>query len=248
MHAETNPAGTTMQYVRHRNHPRGTPPRRNKRQHGPPSELAFPATEPWPEPVTGKVLLDHLEQLVRRFVILPGSAPPALALWIVHTYAFRFRDVSTYLGIESPEKRCGKTTLLTVLLELVHRPSSRPTSAPPPSSASSPRPRPTLLIDEADTLLQGNDELRGILNSGYTRRTAFVVRVANALRSPLSPAQPAANPPQPTPPPSPFAGTQARPFLQLVSQGHGRHRPPARNPGRPLHHHPDATQRPRGTL
>jgi hypothetical protein len=39
--------------------------------------------------------------------------------------------------------------------------------------------RPTLLIDEADTFLRGNDELRGILNSGYTRKTAYVVRVAN---------------------------------------------------------------------
>ena len=39
--------------------------------------------------------------------------------------------------------------------------------------------RPTLLIDEADTFLQGNDELRGILNSGNSRKTAFVVRVAN---------------------------------------------------------------------
>ena len=38
--------------------------------------------------------------------------------------------------------------------------------------------QPTLLIDEADTFLQGNDELRGILNSGYTRKTAYVVRVA----------------------------------------------------------------------
>src|SRR5205085_10333839 len=33
------------------------------------------------------------------------------------------------------------------------------------------------LIDEADTFLQGNDELRGILNSGYSRRSAWVLRV-----------------------------------------------------------------------
>jgi hypothetical protein len=39
--------------------------------------------------------------------------------------------------------------------------------------------RPTLLIDEADTFLQGNDELRGILNAGYKKKTAFVVRVTN---------------------------------------------------------------------
>jgi len=30
-----------------------------------------------------------------------------VALWIMHTYAFQLRDVSTYVGIESPEKRCG---------------------------------------------------------------------------------------------------------------------------------------------
>src|SRR5438046_10577369 len=42
--------------------------------------------------------------------------------------------------------------------------------------------QPTLLIDEADTFLQGNDELRGILNSGYTRKTAFVVRLAGRRR------------------------------------------------------------------
>jgi len=32
------------------------------------------------------------------------------------------------------------------------------------------------LIDEGDTFLNGNDQLRGILNSGYTRKTAFVLR------------------------------------------------------------------------
>jgi hypothetical protein len=34
------------------------------------------------------------------------------------------------------------------------------------------------MIDEADTALHRNDELRGILNSGYKRKTAYVVRVA----------------------------------------------------------------------
>jgi putative DNA primase/helicase len=39
--------------------------------------------------------------------------------------------------------------------------------------------QPTLLIDEADTFLNGRDELRGILNAGYTREGAYVVRVTN---------------------------------------------------------------------
>src|SRR4029450_13608482 len=33
-----------------------------------------------------------------------------------------------------------------------------------------------MLIDEADTFLPGNEELRGLLNAGYRRPTAYVVR------------------------------------------------------------------------
>jgi putative DNA primase/helicase len=165
----------------------------------PQSALEFPEAEPWPEPVAGQVLLDALERLLRRFVVLPEPAPPTLALWILHTYAFQFRDVSTYLGLESPEKRCGKTTLLTILLELVNRPVVAANISSPAFFRLIEETRPTLLIDEADTLLQGNDELRGILNSGYTRRTAYVVRVANqSPASPLSLAQPATNLAQPS--------------------------------------------------
>src|SRR5262249_24451295 len=36
--------------------------------------------------------------------------------------------------------------------------------------------RPTLLVDEADTFLSGNDELRGIINSGH-RRGGSVLRI-----------------------------------------------------------------------
>src|SRR6202011_5788535 len=36
--------------------------------------------------------------------------------------------------------------------------------------------RPTLLLDEADTWLRENEELRGILNGGHSRKTACVIR------------------------------------------------------------------------
>jgi putative DNA primase/helicase len=35
---------------------------------------------------------------------------------------------------------------------------------------------PTLLVDEADSFARGNEELRGILNSGHARATAYVIR------------------------------------------------------------------------
>jgi hypothetical protein len=134
-------------------------------------------TEPWAEPVEGRVLLDALAGTMRRFLVLPKWAPEALALWIVHTYGFGLRDVTAYLGIESPEKRCGKTTLLGLLNKLVNRPIAAANISSPAFFRVIEEARPTLLIDEADTFLSGNDELRGILNSGYTRNTAYVVRV-----------------------------------------------------------------------
>ena len=36
--------------------------------------------------------------------------------------------------------------------------------------------RPTLLLDEADTVLPRNDELCGLFNSGHTRSAAVVIR------------------------------------------------------------------------
>src|SRR6185436_17453226 len=135
--------------------------------------------EPWPEPVDGPALLDELEQVMTRHVVLPPFGAETAALWVLHTYAFQLRDVSTYLGIESPEKRCGKTTLLSVLSELSNRAVALANISSPAVYRAIEEKEPTLLIDEADTFLQGNDELRGILNSGYTRKTAFVVRVSS---------------------------------------------------------------------
>ena len=137
--------------------------------------------EAWPEVVDGAALLDELRNVMRRYVVLPSMAAEALAAWVVHTYAFELRSVSTYIGIGSPEKRCGKTTLLSVLSDLVNRPVVASNISPPALFRVIEEARPTLLIDEGDTFLQGNDELKGILNSGYTRKTAYVVRVANKI-------------------------------------------------------------------
>src|SRR5437773_50973 len=134
------------------------------------SSLNLPAVIPWPEPVDGKLLLDILAAIFTRFVILPKWAAETLALWTLHTYAFQLRDVSTYLGIESPLKRCGKTTLLQLLNELAHRAIASANISPPAFFRVIEELSPTLLIDEADTFLPGNEQLRGILNSGYSQK------------------------------------------------------------------------------
>ncbi len=75
-------------------------------------------------------LLYDLTSILMRFVVLPPYAAETLALWILHTYAFDLRDISTYIGIESPGKGCGKTTLLRVLGKLVRKPVSTANVSP----------------------------------------------------------------------------------------------------------------------
>ena len=142
----------------------------------PSTPLHIRDVEPWPEPVEGKALLDDLAQTFTRFVILPKWAAEALALWTLHTYGFQLRDVSTYIGIESPLKRCGKTTLLELLGELACRAVSSANISPPAFFRVIEEFCPTLLIDEADTFLPGNDQLKGIFNSGYKKKNSFVLR------------------------------------------------------------------------
>lgn len=141
--------------------------------------LALEDPEPAPGPVDGAVLLDAIAATLRRFVAMADESVSAVALWILHTYALEAFFVSPILAITSPEKRCGKTTLLTVLsaLSLKALPSSNCTSSVLFRAVE--KFRPTLLIDEADTFLLGktaDPELRGIINSGHTRMTAYVLR------------------------------------------------------------------------
>ena len=137
---------------------------------------------PWPEPVEGKKLLDDLETEMKRYAVLGPWAAETLALWVVHTFAWQLRHVATYIGLESPEKRCGKTTLLTVLCEFVNRPVVASNISSPAFFRVIEEKAPTLLIDEADTVLNRNQELKGILNSGYKKKTAYVIRMTPKLK------------------------------------------------------------------
>jgi hypothetical protein len=122
--------------------------------------------------------------MISLFVVLPKWAVETLALWILHTYAFKLRDISTYIGLESPEHRCGKTTLVTVLTKLASRCLTSNNISAPALFRAIQEYQPTLIIDEADTFLPGNEELRGILNAGYRRDTAYVVRIAQVTPAP----------------------------------------------------------------
>lgn len=132
--------------------------------------------EPWPEAVDGEVLLVDLTETFNRFLALPDGAAVGLALWAVHAHAHDASPVSPVLAVTSPEKRCGKTTLLELLSALVPRPLPASNLTPAVVFRAVEKWHPTLLVDEADTFLRRGDELRGVLNSGHRRSLAFVPR------------------------------------------------------------------------
>jgi putative DNA primase/helicase len=115
--------------------------------------VSFPEPELWPEAVNGAELLDAMAAAIRRHVVLGDTARDAAALWVVHTYLVDRFSISPRLGVLSPTKRCGKTTLLDVLGSLVLR--SLPTANVSPAAVFRviEMYHPTLLVDEADTFI-----------------------------------------------------------------------------------------------
>jgi len=138
--------------------------------------IALKDVEPWPDPVDGAQLLEAVYATIRRYVVLDTAGAVAVALWALHTHGHDAAQVSALLALLSPAKRCGKSTLLTVLSALVPRPLGSANLTAAAMFRAVEAFRPTLLVDEADTFLAVREELRGMLNSGHTRPFAVVVR------------------------------------------------------------------------
>jgi uncharacterized protein DUF3631/DnaA-like protein len=136
----------------------------------------FEVLEPWRDPVEGAALLDELTATFERYLSLPDHAAPAIALWVLHTYTYDAAPATPTLALLSPTFECGKTTVVRLLTALVYRPMAVSNITGSVVFRAIECFQPTLLIDEADTYLRDDDRLRGILNSGHTRKTARVLR------------------------------------------------------------------------
>jgi hypothetical protein len=71
--------------------------------------------EPWPERVDGATLLNSIKQVLRRYIVLPRDADVALSLWVLHAWTMDAGDISPFMVLVSPTKRCGKTSVLILL-------------------------------------------------------------------------------------------------------------------------------------
>ena len=138
-----------------------------------------------PEPLEN--ILAQLEAFLLRYIVFRNPAQAVvIAVWIAHSHAIEATDFTPYLHISSPEKRCGKSRVLDLLMLLVRA----AWAVVSPSEAVLYRKIasacPTLLLDEADAIFSGgrNDEnkegLRALLNAGF-QRSATVPRCVGPL-------------------------------------------------------------------
>jgi putative DNA primase/helicase len=139
-------------------------------------QLASDDVEEWSEPIDMAMLLDEIVTTIHSFIICDRQTAIATALWVAFTWVIDHVQVAPIAVITAPEMRCGKSQLLNLIGKI----SKNPLVASNISSSAVFRvieaSKPTLLIDEADTFLKQNEELRGIINSGHTRQSAYVIR------------------------------------------------------------------------
>jgi putative DNA primase/helicase len=142
-------------------------------------------TEPADSPVDGEELLNRISSILKKSIVLPDGAGDAITLWIMLTYCYDAFNILPILGISSPTKQCGKTTLEENLQGLTNKGLCASNLTPAAVYRTIEKYGPTLLIDEADTFLKNNDELRGVLNSGHTKQSAYVIRVEGEANEPV---------------------------------------------------------------
>ncbi len=141
--------------------------------------------DPWPDPVSGEQLLTDLATLLMAFVVfVDPTHADGLALWIVHTFAMDAWWISPLAVVNSPTLRCGKSTALQLVAHLASRALPASNISPAALFRAIERYQPTLMLDEAETLLKHNEELRGLVNAGHTRKTAVVIRTVGEQHEP----------------------------------------------------------------
>ena len=98
-----------------------------------------------------------------------------MALWTTHTWVFKAFGATGRLAFQSMIMGAGKSTALTVVSVFSHRPVMVSNATSSAVFGAIDQWSPTLFFDETDAIFhpsgQGrkNEDLRGILNDGYTK-------------------------------------------------------------------------------
>jgi hypothetical protein len=109
---------------------------------------------PWPDSVDTAELLAGIEAKFRRYVVVPDSIAVATALWVAFTYLVEIAVYAPKLLFQFPEPEAGKSTALHVIRWMVQRPYLAVEATGAAIYRIVDRLKPTLILDEADTLFE----------------------------------------------------------------------------------------------
>jgi hypothetical protein len=122
-------------------------------------------------------LLKVLSSCFSGHLSLPKGASIVLATWVLSTHSIDAFDVSPRLALISPVPGCGKTTALSILNHMVANPLPTSNASPAAIYRYLNLGGRTVLIDEADSFMDGKSDLAGIINAGHGREMGYVLRV-----------------------------------------------------------------------
>ena len=95
-------------------------------------------------------LLDEVETMWRRFVVLPDDSLQTLTLWAMHTYFFEFGHATPYISINSATMREGKTRVMETASLVVRNPLMSANISTAALYRTVDAEQPSLFIDEFD--------------------------------------------------------------------------------------------------
>lgn len=139
-------------------------------------EGLFPEVIPYDEPVDLADLLDEISKTIRRFIAMDEHQADLATLWATASWFVDAVHFAPIALINAPAKACGKTQLLTVLQKLAPRGAQCAGISPSVLFRMIEKHRVNLFVDEIETVLKENEELRGLLDAGHSRDSAYVWR------------------------------------------------------------------------
>lgn len=132
-------------------------------------------TDDLPVKSGGNQLYILLLALIDRFISCDEHQKCAIVLWIILTWCISAFKIAPILAITALTKGAGKTQVLTLISKLCYEPLSASNITVASLFRAIEKFKPTFLLDEFDTYLKQNEDMRGVINAGF-ERNGYVIR------------------------------------------------------------------------
>jgi hypothetical protein len=122
-------------------------------------------------------IADSIHCLIKTHCVVTNEEAHAITLFIMASWVFDTFRIFPRLALISPEKRCGKSTLMEVISCVTNKSLMVSSATGAVISRLASKGAPTLMLDEADTFIKNAEPVvLGIINSGHCKATAKVLK------------------------------------------------------------------------